>query len=54
VHAEEGWRPTVFLGTSSDRIGYGAPVYLADTDEQAVDEARPYRTLFPPGAPDRD
>ena len=27
---------------SSDRIGWGAPVYVAATDEQAVNEARPH------------
>ncbi|MCC2096079.1 MAG: LLM class flavin-dependent oxidoreductase [Hyphomicrobiales bacterium] len=27
---------------ASDRIGWGAPVYLSDTDEKAVDEARPH------------
>ncbi len=26
----------------SDRIGYGAPVYVADSDEAAVNEARPH------------
>ncbi len=26
----------------SDRIGYGAPVYVAESDEAAVDEARPH------------
>ena len=26
----------------SDRIGWCAPVYVADTDEQAIDEARPH------------
>jgi len=26
----------------SDRIGWGAPVYVSDTDEKAVDEARPH------------
>jgi len=27
---------------SSDRIGWGAPVYVGETDEQAVNEARPH------------
>jgi alkanesulfonate monooxygenase SsuD/methylene tetrahydromethanopterin reductase-like flavin-dependent oxidoreductase (luciferase family) len=27
---------------SSDRIGWGAPVYVAETDEQAINEARPH------------
>ena len=27
---------------ASDRIGWGAPVYVADTDQQAIDEARPH------------
>lgn len=27
---------------ASDRIGWGAPVYVADTDEKAVEEARPH------------
>ncbi len=32
---------------ASDRIGYGAPVYLAATDQQAIDEARPHiESLF--------
>ena len=27
---------------SSDRIGWGAPVYVGETDEQAINEARPH------------
>ena len=27
---------------ASDRIGWGCPVYVAETDEQAVNEARPH------------
>ena len=47
---------------SSSQIGWAAPVYVADTDEQAVEEARehietlfnkllylPFDVLFPPG-----
>ena len=47
---------------SSEQVGWTAPVYIADTDEQAIDEARPhiealfnkflflpFEILFPPG-----
>ena len=27
---------------SSQKIGWGAPVYVAETDEQAIAEARPH------------
>ena len=36
------------------RCGYRARLLARPSFARAVDEARPYRLLFPPGAPDRD
>jgi glutathione S-transferase len=45
VHPLQGWR---------NALGYRQRLLQRPSVARAVDEARPYRKLFPPGAPERD
>lgn len=43
------------IGAGSSRVrAYRSRLLARPSFARAVDEARPYRAMFPPGAPDRD